>query len=123
MRLYRVGAARRLLGAPVSSLDPGGTAREAFAAIEDPSAWDDVELESRYLPTYVRARIHGLPARSRPLVIVNGVVAAVGDPVRGSATEVAYTVMIPPALLRGGTNALRIGALEGDGRLIEVTNR
>jgi hypothetical protein len=122
LRIFRTGPGAALVGRPVTAVRPGlpvrGSARVARAG-----SWRSVDLAAGTLPVYRTGTVHDVPAAvTRVAVAVNGVVAGVSNLTDGPGDR-AFAVLVPPSLLRDGTNDLAVYALDATDRLSRLPLR
>ncbi len=119
-RIYRVGPNQELVGRPVATLAGGRSSAEV--ALTDPDAYDDVELDGPFLPTWVTGRVTNDGGQQRDVAIaVNGVVRAVSNTFElaiGGGNLVA--AMIPPSALRDGRNLVEVFEVTAAQRLARM---
>ncbi len=116
LRVFRAGPGADLVGRPVAELEPGPPVA-GRVRLKLPDSWRWVQPAADLLPLYRTGTVRGLPAGvSRVAVAVNGVVAGVSDLSRGPGDR-AFAVLVPPSMLREGTNELAVYVVDGAGRL------
>jgi hypothetical protein len=108
-RLYRIGPQQELIGQPASAAGP-----PLDADLLNGSDYQDVNLQSSFLPIHVVAKVQsqGEPPRD-VAVAINGTIRAVGNTFRlasGAGGELA-TMLLPPDSLRQGRNRVQLLAI------------
>ena len=115
LRPWRWGEFGDLVGQEVGSFEQGDM-EGVTATIDDPDRFEDVELSATVLPAYVSGEVEGADGGA-VAVAVNDVVAGWYD--TSGSPEVAdrrrFQVMVPPSLLRNGSNDVEVYLIEGDG--------
>jgi sulfatase-like protein len=105
-RIYRLGPNQELLGRPASAAGD----RLDVDLVYGPE-YDDIDLDSPYLPNHVVGRVRGEGKVGRQIAVaVNGTIAAVGttfELVEGDEGEL-MSVMVPPSVFRQGRNRVEV---------------
>ena len=116
LRVYRVGPDSGWVGRPVTSLPSAPADPDRSATLENRDAWDDVDPAADQLPSYATGRLDG-PAgtTTRVVIALNGVVAAVSP-----LSDGQYAALLPPSMLRAGTNDIELFGVGPDQRLSPI---
>jgi hypothetical protein len=112
-RIYRVGPNQGLIGERVAPLANGDSS--AKVALNDPGAYDDVDLDGPTLPTWVVGEVSGGAGERRDVAIaVNGVVRAVSNTFElANGDSELIAALIPPSALRRGENSVEVYEVAG----------
>jgi hypothetical protein len=115
LRPWRWGEFGDLVGQEVADL-ARGEADGVTATIDDPDRFEDVDLSARMLPVYVAGEVEGADG-GVVAVAVNGVVAGSYDTSGrpDGADRGRFQVMVPPSLLRDGSNDVEVYRIDGEG--------
>ena len=105
--LYALGLHASIVGRPLSSLSVHmGT--ESVIRLENPAAFDNVDIDSNILPLFVRGvMMEGAAVRVSVAVAVNGIVVATTQSYLEQG-EWVLASMIPEDALKAGTNDLQV---------------
>ena len=108
-RLYRIGPHQELIGEPASAAGPS-----LDVELVNGSDYDDVDLESSFLPIHVVGKVKSAGGPPRDIAVaINGTIAAVGNTFRlatGAGGELV-SVLVPPDSLRPGRNRVQVLAV------------
>ena len=105
--LYALGPHASIVGRPLSSLSVR-TGMESVIRLENPVAFDDVDIDSDILPLFVRgAMLEGAAERVSVAVAVNGIVVATTQSYLEQG-EWVFASMVPEHALKAGANDLQV---------------
>ena len=110
-----------LLGKPVPDASPAALP-QLSVALEQPGAYDDVDLDASLVPAYLKATVVGPLQASRPAVAigVNGVISAVTLLEDDDTDRHPLRAMLPTSQLRDGANDVSFWLVQSYG-LVELT--
>ena len=110
-----------LLGKPVPDESPAALP-QLRVELEEPGAYDDVDLDAELVPAYLKATVVGPLQSSRPAVAigVNGVISAVTLLEDDDTDRHPLRAMLPTSQLRDGTNDVSFWLVQSYG-LVELT--
>lgn len=113
---YAIGASGDLVGHPVKTASLGDTS-EWSAALDDPSAYDDVDPDAPMIPGLLLGHLTASTDSNelRVAVALNGTVAAVTTPFRDGDDAHRLAVILPNQLFRAGTNRIELYEIDGTG--------
>lgn len=110
-----------LLGKPVPPESPAALP-QLSVVLEDPDAYDDVDLDAAFVPAYLKATVVGPLQASRPAIAigVNGVISAVTLLEDDDSDRHPLRAMIPTSQLQDGANDVSFWLVQSYG-LVELT--
>lgn len=126
MRVFRSGRFGDLIGTPIEQFDRGG--ETVLEGRFESEAFDDVELDGDPLPLFPAGEIASKEARGYDVAVaVNGRFAGAVRAIEDQPLEFVYRtedfptprrrrwgIMIPPSMLREGSNRLELFVAEGE---------
>ena len=116
LRIFRAGPGDALVGQPVADVASGPPVTGS-AQLARTGRYRSVDTAAAKLPIYLTGVVRGVPAGLTTVAVsINGVVAGV-SPLSGGAGERDFAVLLPPSLLRDGSNSLRVFAVDSADRL------
>ena len=123
--LYTIGADRHLVGRRVQDLERRPA--RASSVLENPGAFDAVDPEAWILPVHVMGRLaftEEIEQPQRLAVALDGVIRAVTETYGALPTEEAgFSALLDPAVLRAGSQELKIYLLEAGSSISPATER
>jgi hypothetical protein len=116
-RVFRVGSRPELLGRSVGSFDvTRGTM--TVARINGADAYDDVKLDSGFVPALITGSIEGSPAVGRELAFaVNGRIEGVAPTFNlrdGNGEQ--FAILVSDSAFQEGRNRVEVLEVSGEGR-------
>jgi hypothetical protein len=117
--LYAFGEHRDVIGRRVADLDVASSGSELRVSLDDPDAYDDVDMHERSIPTLFRAHVRGAGASGRRVAVaLDGTIAGAGE-VFTDDDQTRIYLMLSPHLMKQGRNEVEVYLVDGR-RLVPV---